>query len=86
MLNGKLQVYLCHDLFMCVCSVLTEQDYSPLSHPVTFALSLHKVLIFSFTQEKDHNQVGGLSTDGFLVVLCLIPLLYALKGNSGIAV
>lgn len=62
---------------MCVCSVLTERDYSPLSHPVTFALSLHEVLILSFTQEKHHNQVGGLSTDGFPVVLCLIPLLYA---------
>lgn len=45
---------------MCVCSVLTERDYSPLSHPVTFALSLHEVLILSFTQEKHHNQVGGL--------------------------
>lgn len=52
MLNGERQVYLCHDLFMCVRYVLTEQDYSPLSHPVTFALSLHKVLMFPFIQEK----------------------------------
>lgn len=45
-------LFMPYDLFMCVRSVLTEQDYSPRSHPVTFALSLHKVLIFPFIQEK----------------------------------